>query len=212
MIRVALFEDNWHFRETIEWLIGSSEQLCVSGVYADARHAVAMLRQHPADVILMDIEMPGINGIEATRLIKQHYPDVHVLVQTVFADDRHIVDAILAGAAGYILKNSSPEAYIQAIIDVQYGGAPMTPGIARRLLFLFKNQGRLTDGSAAYDLTKQEMVVLEQLVGGKSYKMIAAELFISPETVKTHVGRIYAKLNVHSGTEAVAKALREGLV
>jgi DNA-binding NarL/FixJ family response regulator len=212
MIKVALFEDNRHFRETLELLISSSPLLELTGAYADAKNAVAMLTISLADVVLMDIEMPGTNGIEATRLIKQHFPDILVLVQTAFAEDKYIYDAICAGASGYVLKTTSTDGYVEAILNAHAGGSPMTPGIARRVLELFRNQGLGTASQEDYDLTRQEKVVLQHLVVGKSYKMIAAELFISHETVKTHVGRIYTKLKVHNGTEAVYKAIRERII
>jgi DNA-binding NarL/FixJ family response regulator len=161
---------------------------------------------------LMDIEMPGMNGIDATRLVKEHFPSVHVLIQTVFFEDEYIFNAICAGASGYILKSTSPQGYLDAIKDVQAGGSPMTPGIARRVLELFKTNVQPQAATEDYNLTNQEKKVLQHLVEGKSYKLIAAELFISIDTVKTHVRNIYAKLHVHSGTEAVSKAIRDRIV
>ena len=211
MLRIALFEDNNHFRETLELLINSSGDYTCSGVYKDARKAIQYLRQSPADIVLMDIEMPGISGIEATRLIKKEFPDLPVLIQTIFSEDEFIFDAICAGASGYLLKTTSPEGYLEAIKDVFTGGSPMTPGIARRVLELFKKNLRPAE-AANYELTTQEKKVLQLLVEGKSYKMIATELYVSLDTVKTHVSHIYSKLQVHSGTEAVSKAIREKLV
>jgi DNA-binding NarL/FixJ family response regulator len=211
MLRIALFEDNNHFRETLELLINSSGDYTCSGVYKDARKAMQYLRQSPADIVLMDIEMPGISGIEATRLIKKEFPDLPVLIQTIFSEDEFIFDAICAGASGYLLKTTSPEGYLEAIKDVFTGGSPMTPGIARRVLELFKKNLRPAE-AANYELTTQEKKVLQLLVEGKSYKMIATELYVSLDTVKTHVSHIYSKLQVHSGTEAVSKAIREKLV
>ena len=206
-----MFEDNNHFRETLELLINSSGDYTCSGVYKDARKAIQYLRQSPADIVLMDIEMPGISGIEATRLIKKEFPDLPVLIQTIFSEDEFIFDAICAGASGYLLKTTSPEGYLEAIKDVFTGGSPMTPGIARRVLELFKKNLRPAE-AANYELTTQEKKVLQLLVEGKSYKMIATELYVSLDTVKTHVSHIYSKLQVHSGTEAVSKAIREKLV
>jgi DNA-binding NarL/FixJ family response regulator len=160
----------------------------------------------------MDIEMPGINGIEATKLVKEHFPQINILIQTVFFEDEHIFNAICAGASGYILKSTTPDGYVEAIKDVQAGGSPMTPGIARRVLELFKDKLQPTAPTNDYNLTAQEKKVLQLLVAGKSYKMIATELFVSIDTVKTHIRNTYAKLHVHSGTEAVSLALRDKLV
>jgi DNA-binding NarL/FixJ family response regulator len=151
-----------------------------------------------------------MDGIEATKLIKQHFPQVLILIQTVFFDDKYIFNAICAGASGYILKSTTPDEYLESIIDVQAGGSPMTPGIARRVLELFKINLQPSTGN--YNLSVQEKKVLQLLVAGKSYKMIAAELFVALDTIKSHVSNIYAKLHVHSGTEAVALAIRNKIV
>lgn len=172
-----------------------------------------LLEKNPCDIILMDIEMPGMNGIEATRLVKEMFPSIHVLIQTVFSEDEYIFNAICAGASGYILKSTSPEGYLDAISDVNSGGSPMTPGIARRVLELFKKNVEVAPVSTKdYKLTNQEKKILQALVDGKSYKMIASELFVALDTVKSHVSNVYAKLQVHSGTEAVAKAIRDRIV
>lgn len=155
--------------------------------------------------------MPGMNGIEATKVIKEHYPQLLVLIQTVFFEDEYIFNAICAGASGYILKTTTPQGYLQAIKDVHEGGSPMTPGIARKVLELFKHNLQPTVATD-YNLTAQEKKVLQLLVAGKSYKLIAAELFVSIDTIKSHVRNIYAKLHVHSGTEAVSKAIRDKIV
>jgi DNA-binding NarL/FixJ family response regulator len=212
LLRVAIFEDNKHLRETFELLLNNTIGFTCSGAWPDCRDLVARLEAKPCDIVLMDIEMPGMNGIEATRLVKENFPGVHVLIQTVFFQDEYIFNAICAGASGYILKSTSPQGYLDAINDVQAGGSPMTPGIARRVLELFKTNVQPQPSKEEYNLTNQEKKVLQLLVEGKSYKLIAAELFISVDTVKTHVRNIYAKLHVHSGTEAVSKAIRDRIV
>jgi DNA-binding NarL/FixJ family response regulator len=164
------------------------------------------------DVALRDIEMPGMNGIEATKLIKQHFPAINILIQTVFFEDDYIFNAICAGASGYILKSTTPDGYLEAIKDVHSGGSPMTPGIARKVLELFKQNLQPDSPTVNYNLTSQEKKVLQLLVAGKSYKMIASELIIAFDTVKSHISNIYTKLHVHSGTEAVSVALRDRIV
>ncbi len=212
MIRVAVFEDNKHLRETFELLLNNTAGIACAGTYPDCEDIIALLEIAPADIILMDIEMPGINGIEATRLVKQHYPDIKILIQTVFFDDDYIFNAICAGASGYILKSTTPEGYVQAIKDVADGDSPITPGIASRVLELFRKNITHPNSKSEYALTNQEKKILELLVDGNSYKMISAQLNISFETVKTHLKNIYSKLHVNSGTEAVALALRKGIV
>ena len=212
MIRVAIFEDNKHLRETFSLLLENAEGIECTGAYRDCRNLVDDLTASPCDIVLMDIEMPGMNGIEATKLIKEFFPSISILIQTVFAEDQYIFSAICAGASGYILKSTTPDGYLEAIKDVQAGGSPMTPGIARRVLELFKYNLKPANPEHNYDLTTQEKKVLKLLVEGKSYKLIAAELFVSVDTVKTHIRNIYAKLHVHSGTEAVVLAIRDKII
>lgn len=211
LIRVAIFEDNKHLRETFELLLNDAEGFSCSGAWPDCRNLVANLEESPCDIVLMDIEMPGIKGIEATKIIKTHFPKINILIQTVFFEDEYIFNAICAGASGYILKTTSPAGYLEAIANVNAGGSPMTPGIARRMLELFKDKMQPRP-STDYQLTTQEKKVLQLLVEGKSYKMIASELFVAVDTIKSHIRNIYSKLHVNSGTEAVSKAIRDKIV
>jgi len=212
LIRVTIFEDNKHLRETFTLLLNSAEGFSCSGAFPNCKDMLQSITANPCDVVLMDIEMPGMNGIEATQLIKKHFPGVLVLIQTVFFEDEYIFDAICAGASGYILKTTTPEDYLEAIRNVQSGGSPMTPGIARRVLELFKTNLQPQPANNDYNLTTQEKKVLQLLVEGKSFKMIAAELYVAFDTVKAHIRNIYAKLHVHSGTEAVSKAIKNRIV
>ncbi len=214
LIRVSIFEDNKHLRDTLQLLLNKTPEFTCTGAYANCKNMLSVLQATPCDIILMDIQMPGINGIEATRMVKATFPSMQVLIQTVFSDDEYIFNGICAGASGYILKSTNLADYLQAISDVHAGGSPMTPGIARRVLELFRDNSTqsLPAVTKEYKLTQQEKKILQLLVAGKSYKMIAFDLSIRTETVKTHVGNIYAKLQVHSGTEAVAKAIKERIV
>ncbi|MFT3981298.1 MAG: response regulator transcription factor [Ferruginibacter sp.] len=213
MISVTIFEDNRHLRETFEFLLNNTDGFVCAGAYPDCSNIIDILRKQPTDVILMDIEMPGMSGIEATRLVKENFPETAILIQTVFFEDDYIFNAICNGASGYILKSTTPEGYLDAIRNVQSGGSAMTPGIARRVLELFRHKMQPdTAAQKKYDLTSKETKILQLLVQGKSYKMIAAELFIAHDTVKSHIKNIYAKLHVHSGTEAVALALKDKIV
>jgi DNA-binding NarL/FixJ family response regulator len=208
---VVIFEDNKHLRETIQFLLNNTAGYRCSGAFPDCNNLLDDLSVE-CDVVLMDIEMPGMNGIEATKIIKENFPEIPILIQTVFYDDNHIFDAICAGASGYILKSTTPAGYIEAIADVQSGGSPITPGIAKKVLELFRTNLRPVPPKNDYNLTTQEKKVLQLLVDGKSYKLIAAELFVAFDTIKTHVKNIYAKLHVHSGTEAVSKAIKDKIV
>lgn len=210
-ITVAIFEDNKHLRDSLFYLINGTEGFSCIGAYPDCGDLLFQLRKSTPDVVLMDIEMPGINGIEGVKLIRENFPAIHVLMQTVFHDDENIFNAVCAGASGYILKSTSPANYVEAIRDVNNGGAPMTGSIARRVLELFQ-KGISPVSPTDYQLTPKEKEILQQMVQGKSFKMVADALNITYETVRTHMKNIYNKLHVNSNTEAVSKALKERIV
>ncbi len=210
-IRVLVFEDNFRLRESLYFLINSEEDLECCGTFPDCKSLERAIQDSQPDVILMDIEMPGMNGIDAVRIIKKDFPKLPVLMQTIFHDDSHIFNAICAGASGYLLKSASSETYAQAIRDVYNGGSPMSGPVARRVLELFqKNIAPANEND--YDLTQKEKEVLASLIEGKSFKQIADTISISYETVRSHMKNIYAKLHVHSNTEAVIKAIKEKIV
>ena len=210
-IRVAIFEDNKHLRESLYYLINGTPGFSCTGAYPDCNDAVFQITKDTPDVILMDIEMPGLNGIQGVKLIKSKFPQVHVLMQTIFHDENNMFDAICAGASVYILKSTTPAEYITAIKDVYNGGSPMTGSIARKVLELFQKNIQV-EAKKDYQLTPKEKEMLQFMVQGKSFKMIAEAAGISYETVRTHMKNIYAKLHVYSNTEAVSKVLKEKLL
>lgn len=210
MIRVNIYEDQSEIRELLIETVRSSSDLLLVNAYPNAKEILENTRKDKPEVLLMDIQMPGISGIEAVQLVKRQYPQIQICMQTVFEDNEKIFAAICSGASGYILKDSSPEKYINAIIDTYQGGSPMTPSIARKVLTMFQNRNtKVTDFA---ELTTGEKNVLELLVKGLSYKMIAADLGVSFPTVNFHLKNIYKKLHVNSATEAISKALVNNLV
>ena len=210
-ICVALFEDNTKLRESLKQLINAEEDMVCTGAFSDANKLIRNMDQSNPHVVMMDINMPGVSGIEAVETIKEKYPLVKIMMQTVFEDDDKIFAAICAGASGYMLKKTVPQKMIEAIRETYMGGAPMTASVASRVLRIFRS----TMGSGKYefiDLSVREKEILTLLVAGKSYKAIASICFISIDTVSTHVRHIYEKLHVHSKSEAVAKAINQKLV
>jgi DNA-binding NarL/FixJ family response regulator len=213
-VRVAIFEDSHAVREAISLLVAGTSGLELACAWPDCSNIIEDIRESAPDVVLMDIEMPGMNGVEAVKLLKQHFPSVTVIMQTVFEDDELVFDAICNGASGYLLKNTAPSRLMESIVEAHHGGAPMSPSIARKTLTLF--QKYLSPAADAkqeqYNLSKREKEVLHWLVNGYSYKMIADVCGISPDTVRTHISRVYEKLHVASSTQAVAKAIKERLI
>jgi DNA-binding NarL/FixJ family response regulator len=209
-IKVAIFEDNQLLRESLQQLINNAEGMACSGAFPDANKLLRNMQMANPDVVMMDINMPGISGIEAVQVIKEKFPQVHILMQTVFDDNDKIFAAICAGASGYMLKKTSPLKMIEAIRETYLGGAPMTASVAVKVLQMFRQQ--TTEKTEFIDLSEREKKILAQLVKGKSYKTIASDCFISIDTVSTHVRHIYEKLHVHSKSEAVAKAINQKLI
>jgi DNA-binding NarL/FixJ family response regulator len=213
-IRIAIFDDNKNIRESISLLLKTVPGFDVIGSFSHVLDCVDDVRECKPDIVLMDIEMPGMTGIEAVKSIKKEFPHIQVLMQTVFEDDDRVFDSICSGASGYILKNFLNTKLIEAITELQYGGSPMSPSVARKVLNKMQQipQHVKPEQAPDYQLTPREKEVLTCLVNGQSYKMIAADLNISYETVRSHVKKIYEKLHVASLTEVVAKAIHQRLV
>jgi DNA-binding NarL/FixJ family response regulator len=211
MIKVAVYDDNRSRREGLELLLEAMENMKCVGVFEDCRRIKQEVSQTRPDVILMDINMPYINGIEGLQIVKSEFPDIKVIMQTIFEDENLILEAICAGADGYIVKQKTPMKLLDGIVEVMEGGAPMTPSVANKVLKFFKDtlpKNTNTD----VKLTPREKEVLKLLVEGYSYKMIGEKCFVTYATVNKHITNIYKKLQVNSVAAAVSKALREGLV
>lgn len=212
-IRVAIFEDNKLVRDALQTILNGTPGFICSGAFADGNRWELDIKRSNPDVILMDIEMPGINGIEASRKITEIFPDIKILIQTVFNDSDKIFEALCAGASGYILKNDPPHKYIEAITEVYNGGAPMSTAVAKKILGFFSNKNVMlvSPGNSDHHLSDREKELLKLIVEGHNFKTIAEKAFISYETVRTHVKHIYKKLHVASRSEAVMKAIQQGL-
>jgi len=210
-IKVALCEDNEYFRESLHQFIADSPGYEVAFSLSSAEDILDHIAAHMPAVILMDIDMPQLNGIKATSLVKSHYPSIDVLILTVYDDDEKIFDAILSGASGYLLKKTPPARILEAIAEIEEGGASMNASIVKRVLTFFNKQPAV-QSTNNYTLSPKEMLILQCLVNGDSYKMIADNCNISIGTVRSHINHIYKKLHINSKSEAVAKALKEKLV
>jgi DNA-binding NarL/FixJ family response regulator len=207
---ILIYDDNEALRISMEALITDHEDLNLLAAKPSAKKVIEDIRQFEPDVILMDIDMPEINGVEAVKLIREVNEHIPVIMLTVFDDNENIFNAICAGASGYILKRYASEEIPSAIRDVMSGGAPMTGSVARKVLQMVpvaKNEEREN-----YDLSKRETELLQLLVNGFSYKMIGFEMNISIDTVRSHIKKIYDKLHVHSATEAVSLAIKKRIV
>lgn len=202
---VIVVEDRTRIRETIVDLINETDGLRCTGSYGSCEALLDHLADAVPDVILMDIGLPGMSGIDGVKAVKARFPEVDILMHTVFDDDEKIFQSILAGASGYVLKNAEAEELIRAIREIRVG-APMSASIARRMLAMIR--GKEAKPTDELNLTPRELEILQWLVEGLSYKKIAEKLFISPLTVQSHIKKVYEKLQVHSKSAAVSKALK----
>jgi len=209
-VKVALYEDNDSLRNSLSHLVMGTDSMELTGAFPDCSLVLENCRQALPDVIVMDIDMPGMTGIEATMLVKEEFPQINILIYTVFNDRQRVFDALCAGATGYLLKKASTIQILEAISDLYQGGSPMTGEIARMVMEFFSRN--VAPKNNEYALSPRENDILKCLVNGDSYKMIADGCFISIGTVRSHINNIYKKLHVNSKSEAVIKALRERLV
>jgi len=209
-IRVQIYEDNNGLREMLSILVKNSPGFEFAGAFFNCTDVIKNIRSFSPDVVIMDVDMPEVNGKEGVKMIRKTDKKLPVLILTIFDDDYTLFELLSLGAFGYLLKGSTPAQILNAVEEVYNGGSPMSPGIARKVINTFSKFPAHTNDDAQLSLREKEILAL--LVKGNSYKMIAADVRISIHTVKTHIKNIYEKLHVHSQSEAVAKALRERLV
>lgn len=209
-IKVVIFEDNSSLRKSLFQLIDGSDGFKCVGAFEDCLNLLKDIEDTKPDVVLMDIQMPGINGIKAVKMLKEKYPHIKILMQTIFEDNEKIFQSILAGASGYILKNTSPSRFLDFIKEIYEGGAPMSPSVATKVLKMMADQS--PSKGELFNLSAREKEILSCLVKGMSYKLIADTCFISIDTVRGHIRNIYDKLHVHSKSEAVAKAIKGKII
>jgi DNA-binding NarL/FixJ family response regulator len=210
VIKVAIIEDERDIRECLTFLVNGTEGFSCTGSYRTMEEALERMARQLPDIVLSDIGLPGMNGIEGVRVLRERHPNLLVLMLTVYDDDDRIFDAMCAGASGYLLKKTPPARLLESLREAAAGGAPMSPEVARRVIALFREIR--PPERADYQLTPHETRLLKLLVDGHNYKTAAAELGVSVHTVSFHLRSIYDKLQVHSKSEAVAKALQNRLV
>jgi len=209
-LKVAIVEDQPRIRESLRILIGGTEGFRCTGDFESMEDALAKIAGDLPDVALVDIGLPGMNGVDGIRLLKKSYPGLTVLMLTVYDDDKRIFDALCAGACGYLLKKTPPARLLECLQEAAGGGAPMSPEVARRVVSLFREIRPPEE--ASYQLTPHEIRLLKLLVEGHNYKTAATELNLSVNTIRFHMKSVYEKLQVHSKSEAVAKGLRQRIV
>ncbi|MCI0619040.1 response regulator transcription factor [bacterium] len=209
-VKVVIIEDKQQIREGLAALINGTEGFQCTGTFDSMETALNQINAQNTDLVLVDIGLPGMSGIEGMRLFKKNYPNLLLLVLSVYEDDDRIFEALCAGASGYLLKKTSPARLLEGLRDAVNGGAPMSPEVARRVITVFR-EIRPPENSD-YQLTPHETRLLKLLVEGHNYKTAAAELGVSVNTISFHLKHIYEKLQVHSKSEAVAKALRNRLI
>ena len=209
-IRVAIVEDRREIREGLATIINGTAGFRCTGAFRSMEDALEGIRQDVPDVVLNDIGLPGMNGIDGIRVLKERHPELVVLMLTIYDDDERIFDALCAGASGYLLKNTEPARLLDSLREAASGGAPMSPEVARRVIALFREFR--PPASTTHELTPHEVRLLRLFVEGHNYRTAAAELGVTVHTISFHLRSIYDKLQVHSKSAAVAKALRSRIV
>jgi len=212
MIKVVVVEDNASIREGLKILIDGTEGYSCTHSFSDCETMLKNIVKLEPDVLLMDLGLPGMGGIEGIKKVKAFIPDLTILVLTVYEENDRVFDALCAGASGYLVKKTPPSKLLEAIKEAYDGGAPMSSQIARKVIDFFQKKKPAFPGKEVYILTPREKEILSGLVEGHNFKSIADSLFISVETVRFHFRNIYKKLHVHSQSEAVAKAIKEGII
>lgn len=212
MIRVAIVEDNNTIREGLAALIKGTDDYECTGAFGDCESFLEVVKENYCDVVLMDIGLPGINGIEGVKRAKKIASDLNILMLTIYEENSVVFEALCAGACGYLVKKTPPSRLLEAIKDAYNGGSPMSSHIARQVITVFQQNIEITKETEEFDLSEREKEVINHLAEGNNYQEIANSLFISVDTVRHHIRNIYKKLHVHSQSEAVAKAIRKGLI
>lgn len=212
MINVAIVEDNDTIREGLTALINGTTGYQSVGSFRDCESFLDKLQSLDVNVVLMDIALPGMNGIEGVRKAILLNPDVDILMLTIYEDSEKVFDALCAGACGYLVKKTPPSKLLEAIKEVQEGGSPMSSQIARQVITAFKESKDTKDEKLEFELSSREKEVINLLANGNNYQQIADQLFISVDTVRHHIKNIYRKLQVHTQSEAVAKAIRKRII
>lgn len=212
MINVLIYDDNKGVLEALQLFIAKTEDITCLGTFKNCSNIFNEIELYQPQVVLMDIDMPKVNGIEGLKIIRNNFPEVMVIMQTVFEEEERIFEAIQSGAHGYFLKKTPPARLIEGIRNVLDGGAPMTDTVARKVLDLFQKQDRVPLQKPNFNLTTKELEILGLLTKGLSYKMIALQCDVTYHTVNFHIKNIYEKLHVRSATAAIAKALGDKIV
>lgn len=207
MIKVGIVEDNEYMREGWETFISHENDLSVIGSFGSCEEAFESKAIHRVDLMIMDIGLPGMSGIEGVKYMREHHPDVNIIMATVHDDDDHIFDALKAGAVGYLMKKVTPDEMVSAIRDAQEGGSPITPNIARKVINTFQQAAEIEE-----ELTERELQILKQLATGRSYAAIGKEIYLSVDGVRHHIRNIYQKLEVHTRSEAIAKGISKKII
>ncbi|MEX2603794.1 MAG: response regulator transcription factor [Gracilimonas sp.] len=207
MIKIGIVEDNEYMREGWETFIDHEKDLSVIGSFGSCEEAFESDVINDVDLIIMDIGLPGMTGIEGVKYLREYHPDVNIIMATVHDDDDHIFDALKAGAVGYLMKKVTPDEMVSAIRDAQQGGSPITPNIARKVIKTFQQAADMQE-----ELSEREQEILEQLATGRSYAAIGKKIYLSVDGVRHHIRNIYQKLQVHSRSEAIAKGISQKII